>query len=149
MAPEEQRRVSGDVMAWRDESHSLKLGYGLRECEYVYQTSSYVLWPAAARKLLSELPIDGPADVRSPAHPLAASPAHPRPRTRRLVAPRPRRSSSRASYSNASCAHSCAALVSSTRCLSTQHSATLHSASPLRLPLRRSPLANPQLRHVR
>ena len=36
---------------------------GLRECEYVYQTSSYILWPAAARKLLTLLPVDGPADV--------------------------------------------------------------------------------------
>lgn len=50
-------------MAWRDDAEAIKFGYGLREAEYVYQTSSYIIWPAAARKLLTELPIDGPADV--------------------------------------------------------------------------------------
>jgi GR25 family glycosyltransferase involved in LPS biosynthesis len=63
LAPPASR--SGDVMAWRDEKESIQLGYGLREIEYVYQTSSYIVWPAAARKLLTELPVDGPADVRS------------------------------------------------------------------------------------
>lgn len=58
---------SGDVMAWRDEKEAIQLGYGLREIEYVYQTSSYIVWPAAARKLLTELPVDGPADVRQEA----------------------------------------------------------------------------------
>ncbi|EOD17496.1 hypothetical protein EMIHUDRAFT_454642 [Emiliania huxleyi CCMP1516] len=65
--PAEERTVllylGGDVMAWRKEEDALQLGYGLRECEYVYQTSSYILWPAAARKLLTLLPVDGPADV--------------------------------------------------------------------------------------
>mmetsp|Transcript_441 Transcript_441/g.1241 ORF Transcript_441/g.1241 Transcript_441/m.1241 type:complete len:381 (+) Transcript_441:38-1180(+) len=55
--------LGGDVMAWRDEKEAIQLGYGLREAEYVYQTSSYIVWPAAARKLLTELPVDGPADV--------------------------------------------------------------------------------------
>merc|ERR1711971_466115 len=55
--------VGGEVMAWRDEKHAIKLDPGLREAEYVYQTSSYILWPAAARKLLTCLPVDGPVDV--------------------------------------------------------------------------------------
>ena len=34
----------------------------LREAEYLWQTSSYILWPAAAKELLSHLPIDSPTD---------------------------------------------------------------------------------------
>ena len=34
----------------------------LREAEYLYQTSSYLIWPEAARTLLAHLPIDAPAD---------------------------------------------------------------------------------------
>ena len=34
----------------------------LREAEYLWQTSSYIIWPAAAKMLLSRLPIDCPTD---------------------------------------------------------------------------------------
>merc|ERR1719409_928143 len=71
--------LGGDVMEWRKEGKAaghealkpgavgdtlppLALPSGLREAQYVYQTSSYVLWPAAARVLLTQLPIDGPVD---------------------------------------------------------------------------------------
>ena len=34
----------------------------LREAEYIWQTACYVIWPAAARRLLASLPVDGPVD---------------------------------------------------------------------------------------
>ena len=34
-----------------------------KEAEWAWQTHAYVLWPAAARLLLSRLPIDAPVDV--------------------------------------------------------------------------------------
>ncbi len=34
----------------------------MREARYLWQTSSYVLWPAGARALLAHLPVDAPAD---------------------------------------------------------------------------------------
>ena len=34
----------------------------LREAKYVWQTACYVIWPAAARRLLASLPVDGPVD---------------------------------------------------------------------------------------
>ena len=49
------------VCAWRDEADAVHLP-NLREAEYLYQTSSYLIWPEAARTLLAHLPIDAPAD---------------------------------------------------------------------------------------
>lgn len=65
---EPQRRacllyLGGEVMAWRDERHAIKPALGLKEAEYLYQTSSYIIWPAAARMLLTCLPINAPVDV--------------------------------------------------------------------------------------
>lgn len=54
--------LGGDVIEWRPEKESIQFKGGLKECQYVYQTSSYVIWPAAARVLLTELPINGPVD---------------------------------------------------------------------------------------
>jgi GR25 family glycosyltransferase involved in LPS biosynthesis len=34
----------------------------LREAAYVWQTCCYLVWPAAARRLLEHLPVDGPVD---------------------------------------------------------------------------------------
>jgi len=56
------------------DAHVLYLGYSqaaewrrdlsenLAECEYVWTTVGYIIWPAAARLFLSRLPIDGPVD---------------------------------------------------------------------------------------
>ena len=45
-----------------DESSSRDRQLKLREAEYLWQTSSYIIWPAAARKLLRHLPVDSPTD---------------------------------------------------------------------------------------
>jgi len=42
---------------WRRE-----VSENLVECEYVWTTVGYIIWPAGARLLLSRLPIDGPVD---------------------------------------------------------------------------------------
>ena len=50
---------------WRDSRRVVVEGppvMKLREAEYLWQTSSYILWPAAARVLLSSLPVDSPTD---------------------------------------------------------------------------------------
>jgi len=54
--------LGGDVIEKRDPKYALNVGKGLKEVQYIYQTSSYVIWPAAARVLLTCLPIDGPVD---------------------------------------------------------------------------------------
>lgn len=57
--------LTGDVAAWRDKkSQSVDGEYDvkLREAEYIWQTACYVIWPAAARRLLQSLPVDGPVD---------------------------------------------------------------------------------------
>jgi len=59
--------VGGEVAKWRSEPGTfLRYGYGarqlLREAEYIWQTSSYLLYPAAARNLLAAMPIDAPVD---------------------------------------------------------------------------------------
>ena len=54
--------LGADVQAWRPEKKAVALGENIREAEYLWQTSSYVIWPAAARKLLANLPIEGPVD---------------------------------------------------------------------------------------
>jgi len=57
--------LTGDVAAWRDKkSQSVEGEYDvkLREAEYIWQTACYVIWPAAARRLLQSLPVDGPVD---------------------------------------------------------------------------------------
>jgi hypothetical protein len=57
--------VGCEVTQWRDQRRIVVEGppmLKLREAEYVWQTSSYILWPAAARMLLSRLPIDCPTD---------------------------------------------------------------------------------------
>merc|ERR1712048_74306 len=38
------------------------VGKVVREAEYLWTTVSYVLWPAGARKLLADLPVDQPVD---------------------------------------------------------------------------------------
>ena len=71
--------VGGEVPRWRgtametaphqlqeDKPQWLWAGRGcqlLRAAAYVWQTSSYLLFPVAARVLLSYMPIDGPVDV--------------------------------------------------------------------------------------
>ena len=53
------------VVQWRDSRRVVVEGppvMKLREAEYLWQTSSYILWPAAAKMLLSRLPIDCPTD---------------------------------------------------------------------------------------
>ncbi|KAL1521068.1 hypothetical protein AB1Y20_022623 [Prymnesium parvum] len=59
--------LGAEVMQWRNDSTAdkvnAKLNCALREADFLYQTSSYVIWPAAARKLLSHLPINAPVDV--------------------------------------------------------------------------------------
>jgi len=57
--------VGCEVVQWRDHRRIIVEGppmLKLREAEYVWQTSSYIIWPAAARMLLSRLPIDCPTD---------------------------------------------------------------------------------------
>jgi GR25 family glycosyltransferase involved in LPS biosynthesis len=57
--------VGCEVVQWRDPRRVIVEGppvLKLREAEYLWQTSSYIIWPAAARELLSHLPIDSPTD---------------------------------------------------------------------------------------
>ena len=57
--------VGCEVAQWRDSRRIVVDGppvMKLREAEYLWQTSSYIIWPAAARMLLSRLPIDCPTD---------------------------------------------------------------------------------------
>ena len=57
--------VGCEVTQWRDSRRVVVEGppvMKLREAEYLWQTSSYILWPAAARVLLAHLPIDSPTD---------------------------------------------------------------------------------------
>jgi len=57
--------VGCEVTQWRDSRRVVIEGppmLKLREAEYLWQTSSYLIWPAAARVLLSRLPIDCPTD---------------------------------------------------------------------------------------
>ena len=53
------------MVKWRDERRIIVEGppqLKLREAEYLWQTSSYIIWPAAARELLRHLPVDSPTD---------------------------------------------------------------------------------------
>ena len=55
--------VGGEVAAWRaDDAFARVDGTLLREAEYVWQTSSYLIYPAAARWLMQQLPVDCPVD---------------------------------------------------------------------------------------
>ena len=57
------------MVQWRDSRRIVVEGppvMKLREAEYLWQTSSYIIWPAAAKALLARLPID----CRSPDEPL-------------------------------------------------------------------------------
>ena len=57
--------VGCEVVQWRDARRVVVEGppvMKLREAEYLWQTSSYIIWPAAARALLARLPIDCPTD---------------------------------------------------------------------------------------
>jgi len=57
--------VGCEVTQWRDSRRVVVEGppvMKLREAEYLWQTSSYIIWPAAARELLHHLPIDSPTD---------------------------------------------------------------------------------------
>jgi len=57
--------LTGDVAEWRHpRSQSVEScpQVKLREAEYIWQTACYVIWPAAARRLLASLPVDGPVD---------------------------------------------------------------------------------------
>lgn len=57
--------VGCEVVQWRDSRRVTIEGppvLKLREAEYLWQTSSYIIWPAAARELLKHLPIDSPTD---------------------------------------------------------------------------------------
>jgi len=66
--PPEQRRLllypGAEVVAWRaPEAAVWPDAIRWREAHYLWQTSSYLLWPAAARVLVSHMPIDAPVDV--------------------------------------------------------------------------------------
>jgi GR25 family glycosyltransferase involved in LPS biosynthesis len=55
--------LGADVAKWRSRlAYRVGPGQTLREAEYLWQTSSYLLWPAAARALLAGLPLDAPVD---------------------------------------------------------------------------------------
>jgi len=57
--------VGCEVVQWRDSRRVVVEGppvMKLREAEYLWQTSSYIIWPAAAKELLAHLPIDCPTD---------------------------------------------------------------------------------------
>ena len=57
--------IGCEVVQWRDSRRVVIEGppqLRLREAEYLWQTSSYIIWPAAARVLLEHLPIDCPTD---------------------------------------------------------------------------------------
>jgi len=57
--------LTGDVAEWRhprNQSVDSCPQVKLREAEYIWQTACYVIWPAAARRLLASLPVDGPVD---------------------------------------------------------------------------------------
>ena len=57
--------LTGDVAEWRHgRSQAIEScpQVKLREAEYIWQTACYVIWPAAARRLLASLPVDGPVD---------------------------------------------------------------------------------------
>ena len=57
--------VGCEVTQWRDSRRIIVEGppvMKLREAEYLWQTSSYIIWPAAAKELLSHLPVDSPTD---------------------------------------------------------------------------------------
>jgi len=55
--------VGGEVAAWRADGIFARAGGALlREAAYVWQTSSYLLYPPAARRLVHELPVDCPVD---------------------------------------------------------------------------------------
>ena len=58
-------RACAQVVQWRDARRVVVEGppmLKLREAEYLWQTSSYILWPAAAKALLARLPVDCPTD---------------------------------------------------------------------------------------
>ena len=58
-------RKHTQVVQWRDARRVVVEGppvMKLREAEYLWQTSSYILWPPAARALLARLPVDCPTD---------------------------------------------------------------------------------------
>jgi GR25 family glycosyltransferase involved in LPS biosynthesis len=57
--------VGAEPEAWRESREVVVEGTSvvrLREAEYLWQTSSYIIWPTAARELLSHLPVDAPID---------------------------------------------------------------------------------------
>ena len=60
--------LTGFVAEWRlARSQSIEScpQVKLREAEYIWETACYVIWPAAARRLLASLPVDGPVDKRT------------------------------------------------------------------------------------
>jgi GR25 family glycosyltransferase involved in LPS biosynthesis len=55
--------VGAHVPQWRSRrAFPVLPGRVLREADYAWQTSSYLIWPAAARILLAAMPIDCPVD---------------------------------------------------------------------------------------
>jgi len=55
--------VGAHVPQWRSRrAFPVLPGRVLREADYAWQTSSYLIWPAAARTLLGAMPIDCPVD---------------------------------------------------------------------------------------
>jgi GR25 family glycosyltransferase involved in LPS biosynthesis len=72
--PEFTSRLRRALAALPSDAHLLYLGYSqaadwrrevsenLVESEYVWTTVGYIVWPAGARILLSNLPVDGPVD---------------------------------------------------------------------------------------
>jgi len=56
--------LGADVAEWREGAAVIGLSKGrsLKEASYLWQTHSYIIWPAAARQLLANLPIDLPID---------------------------------------------------------------------------------------
>ena len=61
--------VGCEVTQWRDSRRVVVEGppvMKLREAEYLWQTSSYILWPAAAKELLSALDLEAPYEESPP-----------------------------------------------------------------------------------
>merc|ERR1711862_1046152 len=55
--------LGGHISKWGPEESKRQFGeHTLCEVEYIWHTSSYFIWPAAARELMASLPVDCPTD---------------------------------------------------------------------------------------
>lgn len=61
--------IGAHVAKWGSQrTKSVAPNLGIREAEYTWQTSSYIVWPVTARILLSALPVDCPIDCYMSKH---------------------------------------------------------------------------------